>query len=70
MRVENDQLSFKPQIPENWNAYSFKVNFRDRIVKVSVSSKGTEFSLEGSESLDILVNNKVLTLVPNEQITA
>ena len=70
MRVENDQLSFKPQIPENWNAYSFKVNFRDRIVKVSVSSKGTEFFLEGSESLDIQVNNKELTLVPNEQITA
>ncbi|WP_298246562.1 glycoside hydrolase family 65 protein [uncultured Christiangramia sp.] len=70
MRVENDQLSFKPQIPENWNAYSFKVNFRDRIIKVSVSSKGTEFFLEGSESLDIQVNNKELTLVPNEQITA
>ena len=65
MRVENDKLSFKPQIPEQWNAYSFKVNFRDRILKVDVSSDKTEFSLEGNDSLEILVNDKVLEVQPN-----
>ncbi|SDS21662.1 glycoside hydrolase family 65 protein [Christiangramia echinicola] len=65
MRVENDMLSFKPQIPEQWNAYSFKVNFRDRILKVDVSSEKTEFSLEGNKSLEILVNDKVLEVQPN-----
>ena len=65
MRVENDMLSFKPQIPEQWNAYSFKINFRDRILKVDVSSDKTEFSLEGNESLEILVNDKVLEVQPN-----
>lgn len=65
MRVEDDKLSFKPQIPEQWNAYSFKVNFRDRILKVDVSSEKTEFSLEGNKSLEILVNDKVLEVQPN-----
>ena len=65
MRVENDKLSFNPQIPDQWNAYSFKVNFRDRILKIDVSSEKTEFSLEGSESLEILVNDKVLEVQPN-----
>ncbi|MDR5590677.1 glycoside hydrolase family 65 protein [Christiangramia sp. SM2212] len=70
MRVENDQLSFKPQIPEQWQAYSFKVNFRDRILKVDVSSGKTEFTLEGEDSLDILVNGKPVEVVPNTPVSA
>jgi len=69
MRVENNQLSFKPQIPEQWKAYSFKVNFRDRILKVQVSVEKTEFSLEGNDSLDILVNGKSLEVLPNTPVS-
>ena len=70
MRVENDQLSFKPQIPEQWKAYSFKVNFRDRILKVNVSADKAEFSMEGSDSLEILVNGKTLEVSPESKVTA
>lgn len=70
MRVENDQLSFKPQIPEQWKAYSFKVNFRDRILKVDVSSGKTEFTLEGEDSLEILVNGKLVEVLPNTPVSA
>ena len=70
MRVENDKLSFKPQIPEQWNAYSFKVNFRDRILKVDVSASKTEFSLEGGESLEITVNGEPLEVLPNTSVSA
>ena len=60
MRVEDDKLSFKPQIPEQWDAYSFKVNFRDRILKVHVTSEKTSFSLEGEDLLEILVNGEIV----------
>ena len=69
MRVENDQLSFKPQIPEQWDAYSFKVNFRDRILKVNVSADKTVFSLEGEDSLEILVNGNKVEVSPNTQVS-
>ncbi len=69
MRVENDQLSFKPQIPEQWDAYSFKINFRDRILKVHVSGKETKFSLEGEESLEILVNGKKVEVSPEAPVS-
>ena len=65
MRIENDKLSFKPQIPEEWKAYSFKVNFRDRILKVEVSKDKTSFSLEGEEPLEILVNGELKDIQPN-----
>ncbi|TRO65202.1 glycoside hydrolase family 65 protein [Christiangramia sabulilitoris] len=70
MRVEDDKLSFKPQIPEQWDAYSFKINFRDRIIKVHVSEEQTRFSLEGQESLEILVNGKTLKITPDSTVTA
>ncbi|MFL1896547.1 glycoside hydrolase family 65 protein [Aquimarina sp. 2-A2] len=69
LRIINDQLSFTPKIPSQWSAYSFKVNFRNQILKVSVSHEGVSFVLEGSEELTILVNNKTILVAPNNLIT-
>ncbi|WP_424002934.1 glycoside hydrolase family 65 protein [Maribacter sp. IgM3_T14_3] len=69
MRVINDKLSFKPQIPNQWSAYSFKVNFRNRIIKVNVTAKNTTFQLIGTEEVTIRVNGKKVTLFPDELTT-
>ncbi|MFV1448720.1 glycoside hydrolase family 65 protein [Maribacter sp. HS] len=69
MRVLNDKLSFKPQIPNQWNAYSFKVNFRNRIIKVNVSADCTTFQLIGTKEVSIRVNGKKVELFPDELIT-
>jgi maltose phosphorylase len=65
LRVRNNMLSFSPKIPKEWNAYSFKINFRDQILKVNVCQDETNFELEGTDVLDILVNDKELTITPN-----
>ncbi|MBT8289858.1 MAG: glycoside hydrolase family 65 protein, partial [Muriicola sp.] len=36
MRIKNDKLSFTPRIPKEWDSYSFKINFRNRILKILV----------------------------------
>jgi maltose phosphorylase len=64
MRVKNNTLSFTPQIPSEWKAYSFKVNFRGQIVKVNVTNLQTTFELEGGEALDIIINDCPLTIRP------
>lgn len=69
MRVVNDKLSFKPQIPNQWNAYSFKVNFRNRIIKVNVTADCTTFQLIGTKEVSIRVNGKKVELFPDELIT-
>ena len=69
MRVKNNTLSFAPKIPKQWDGYSFKINFRDQILKVKVTQDKTSFSLEGSKELNVLVNGKVVTVVPNEVAT-
>jgi len=69
MRVVNNTLSFTPKIPKQWEAYSFKINFRNQIVKVNVHQNETNFELEGNEDLQILVNDKLVTITPNSLVT-
>jgi len=68
MRVKNDQLFFTPSIPEDWKSYSFKVNFRDQILKVKVSAEKTVFHLEGENAIEINVNGKPVEVHPNNEV--
>jgi len=69
MRVKNDTLSFEPKIPKQWEAYSFKVNFRHQIITVSVSQNETQFILEGDKDLTIYVDGKEVAISPNNMVT-
>ncbi|MEO6347966.1 MAG: glycosyl hydrolase family 65 protein, partial [Aquaticitalea sp.] len=69
MRVKNDTLSFEPKIPKQWDAYSFKVNFRNQILKVNVSHESTKFELKGADELNIIVNAKEIMIKPNNLVT-
>ncbi len=65
MRIKNDMLNFEPRIPKQWDAYSFKVNFRNQIIKVNVSQAETTFELEGDNQINIIVNQKQVAVSPN-----
>lgn len=58
MRVKNNTLHFEPKIPKQWNMYSFKVNFRNHILKISVSQTETVFKLIKGNALEIMLNGK------------
>ncbi len=62
MRVRNGGLSFTPRIPSAWKRYSFKVNFRGQILKVSVSNTESAFSIERGVDMEIEVNAKKMIL--------
>ena len=69
MRIVDDKLSFTPKIPKQWDAFSFKINFRNRILKVSVSAKETSFELlGGQEDMSIRVKGERVVLKPNEAV--
>lgn len=69
MRVKNDALHFEPKIPEQWKGYSFKINFRNQILQVSVESNETKFNLEGTKELTVFVNGKAVLVEPNTLVT-
>ncbi|WP_396603010.1 glycoside hydrolase family 65 protein [Algibacter sp. R77976] len=65
MRIMDNKLSFTPKIPKQWNGYSFKVNFRNQIIKVNIAQNNTNFELLSGNDLEILVNNKPVLLKGN-----
>jgi maltose phosphorylase len=62
MRVRNGVLHFSPFIPDQWKSYSFRIEFRGRVIKVKVSSEKAETILESGEPLDIFMNEKSVKL--------
>jgi maltose phosphorylase len=69
VRVIDDKLSLTPRIPEKWKSYSFKINFRKRILQVTVTKELTKIRLEGKEQMSIRHNGKRLELNPQEEIS-
>ncbi|MCK5442808.1 MAG: glycoside hydrolase family 65 protein, partial [Maribacter sp.] len=70
LRVLEDKLSLSPRIPKQWKSYSFKVNFRNRILRVTVTKEETKFVLEGSEQMSIRLNGKRLEIMPGTELSA
>tara|TARA_R110002020_G_scaffold113688_1_gene261588 strand:- start:81413 stop:83719 length:2307 start_codon:yes stop_codon:yes gene_type:complete len=69
MRIVEDKLSFSPRIPKQWKAYSFKVNFRNRILKIRVTDTETTFDLEGTDQMSIRVFGKRVVLEAGKTIS-
>lgn len=65
MRVKNDQLYFEPRLPEQWKGFSFKINFRNQILKVNVNKGETTFELEGTEPLEVYVFDQKVIVQPS-----
>ncbi|HCZ36408.1 MAG TPA: family 65 glycosyl hydrolase [Cytophagales bacterium] len=63
MRVRDGKLHFTPFIPDQWKSYSFRLEFRDRVIKVKVGAGGkVDTVLEHGEPLEIIMNGKSITL--------
>ncbi len=69
MRVKDDMLHFTPRIPKQWKAYSFKINFRNQILKVSVQPNETTFSIESGNEISVFVNGRLILVTPNNLVT-
>ena len=62
MRVIDDELQFAPFLPKEWTGYKFRINFRGRLLSISVSQEGTQIDLLKGDDLTIKLNRKNLKL--------
>jgi maltose phosphorylase len=64
MRVRDGKLHLSPFMPTHWTSYSFRLEFRDHVVRVKVGRDKTETILESGEPLEIVMNGKAVKLEP------
>ena len=69
MRVKDGRLCFEPKIPKQWKGYSFHINFRNQLLKVTITQTGTSFEIHGEHALTIAVYGKQVEVSPNSLVT-
>jgi maltose phosphorylase len=59
LAVIDDQLHINPKLPEAWNAFSFKLNFRGTVIKVGVSKENVRVT-HGNPDLIVYFNGNAI----------
>ena len=65
MQVLEGLMSFSPTIPQKWNSYTFKINFRERTLQLCINKRNIEVKLIKGPSLKIKVYEKEYILEEN-----
>ena len=65
MQVLEGLMSFSPTIPQKWNSYTFKINFRGRTLQLCINKRNIEVRLIKGPSLKIKVYEKEYILEEN-----
>lgn len=66
MRYYNDELCFKPFVPSQWQGYSFKMNYRGRLLEVNVSDE-IKLRLISGPSLKVKVYDQEVLLEEGQE---
>ncbi|MDU5337132.1 glycoside hydrolase family 65 protein [Enterococcus sp.] len=72
MKTQSGTLSFAPVMPKEWDHYSFHINYRGRLLAVSVDQKEVQIDLKDGPTLAMMLYGKEISLsdsvtVPLEQ---
>lgn len=62
MKIQDDKLHLNPFIPKQWKSYSFRIEFRGRVIKIKVCKDKTETSLESGEPIEIVLSGELVWL--------
>jgi maltose phosphorylase len=62
MRIYNGALHFNPFIPDQWTSYSFRIEFRGRVIKVRIRKGEVETKLESGKPIEIFLSGESVML--------
>ncbi|MBC1458209.1 glycoside hydrolase family 65 protein [Listeria newyorkensis] len=63
MRTFNERLSFAPFLPKTWNKYAFKINYRERLIEITVDAKTVSIELLEGQALELDLFGEAVQLV-------
>lgn len=68
MRVKNDMLHFDPQIPEKWGSFSFKIRFRNNLLKIVVAKDKIHVDNQEGEEIKIKILGSIAVIGTNRSV--
>jgi maltose phosphorylase len=61
LRVQDGQLKLNPSLPESWKSYSFRIIYKNALLKITVNSDGSIIeNTSGSEAVVFIGDEKVV----------
>ena len=57
-RVKNDKIHLNPYLPKNWDAYEFKILFRNNLLNINLNNDKLEIDLEKGNNLNLVIKGK------------
>ncbi|MDO4261959.1 MAG: glycosyl hydrolase family 65 protein [Eubacteriales bacterium] len=58
VRCQDSGLSFRPYLPEDWDAYAFCLRYRGRRLRVRIERERAEFTLLEGERIEFWINGR------------
>lgn len=55
MQTFEQSLKFAPKLPQNWDGYSFNINYRDNLLKIEVNKEDVKISNISNKSINVSV---------------
>ncbi|MFA6713989.1 MAG: glycosyl hydrolase family 65 protein [Victivallaceae bacterium] len=63
MRLRNGKLDFAPSLPDSWEKFRFKINYRGKVFAISINPDTISILVSGTDSIDeITVYGKAVKL--------
>ena len=69
MCISKEGLGLNPVIPQKWESYSFRVNYRGRTLYIKVDKNTVSIKLTSGEELPIKIYNQHYKLEPNKTLS-
>ncbi len=63
LRVRNDMLHLDPTVPQKWDSVTFRIVFRNNVLKILLNKTHVEISNEAGPAIDLMLRGERITLV-------
>ncbi|GAA0400465.1 glycoside hydrolase family 65 protein [Paenibacillus motobuensis] len=68
MRLKESGLSLAPAIPQDWQKYAFRLNFRGRLIGVSIGKDSVMLEIVEGEAISIKLYDEEVRLEPGQSV--
>ena len=68
LRISNGKLKLNPSLPESWQSYSFRIIYREALLKITVTAAGVIIENSSLNKVEVLIGDDLLVVNPESLI--